>query len=222
MFKRKQFAAQLKNNSAIDGVMEGSGVIGRVEKTLGNSAFQVMMGDGTLTQGLIRGVLKGGKNSVAFIAPGSFVILELSPRAKMHEILGVINDNKSLKKLKASGALPASLCENTNADELFEFEAEGEEKAELTTKGGYMAVKEGALKAEVSERVDLLSFEEPVAVYKKARVAPSAPVKAERPVEPTSIVPTWTSAWKDDVVSDSVPILKAPECWEDAVDIDAL
>ena len=224
MYKRKQFSADLKNRAAIDGVLEGSGVIGRVEKALGNSGFQVMLGDGSLTQGLIRGVFKGGKNSVAFIGPGNFVILAYdkanTSRAKMHEILGVINDNKDLKKLKASGALPASLCENTNADDLFEHEPD--EKVEMVAKADYVPTKEGALKAELLERVGLLTFQEPVAVYKKPRVAPGAPVKAERPIESTPTVSTWTNAWKDDIVSEPVPILKAPVCWEDAVDIDAL
>ena len=243
--RRKQNAAHMKNYKALNDVIDGvSGVIGRVEKALGNSSFQIILANGSMTQGLIRGCLKGGKNSVAFVSAGAFVILaetdtEGGSRMKQHEILGVINDPKTFKMLKKSGRLPESLVSNTTADDLFDHSDEEEEDTSikpLISGASHFQAKEGAFRSAVTERLDAMtepSYDEFVTpLIKKARISAPSEVKPAGSHEVTEMTglfgetrPGWTSAWKDDFAPTPKPIERgvAPECWEDdEVNVDAL
>jgi len=235
--KRKQAAAQMKNHKALNDVLDGStGVIGRVEKALGNSSFQVLLPNGSMTQGLIRGCLKGGKNSATYITAGAFVILaetekEGGSRMKQHEILGVINDPKTFKLLKKSGRLPDTLVADTAADELFDH-GDDDEVTLLSSKtagASHSEAKTGALRSALTDELQAMS--DPVydefassPTVKKARVAPGAPMKAPRAQVSSETKPEWQSAWKDDVAPTPKPVERgaAPDCWEDEVDVDAL
>jgi hypothetical protein len=120
----KRVSAENKNKKAFKEALDGvSSLIGRVEKNLGNSAFQINLGGGRLVQGLIRGVFKGGKSSEAFVSPGIFVILAASSGlSKVHEIVGVINRKKDLKELREKNCIHSSLCDTSMTDDIFDYD----------------------------------------------------------------------------------------------------
>ena len=114
----KRAAATKKNAAAASSALAcESAIVGCVTKALGNGAFRVQLKGKELT-GLIRGLLKGGRNSAAYVQVGSWVILEensnrpnegedeetrCSGSQMMQEILGVVSDRKTFKKLIAAG-----------------------------------------------------------------------------------------------------------------------
>jgi hypothetical protein len=133
----KRCAAEKKNKGALEEALSGPNpIIGRVEKALGNSGFQVTIknpnNNGPKTvQGLIRGVFKGGRQSAAFCSPGVFVILSPSEgTSEVHEISGVINRKKDLKALKDANLIPECL-KDEECDDFFELEEEFEEEEEV-------------------------------------------------------------------------------------------
>lgn len=141
----KRAAAEKKNKNALEEALNLTNpIVGRVEKNLGNSSFQVTIkhpdNNGPKTvQGLIRGVFKGGSRSEAFCAPGVFVILAASEgKSEVHEILSVINKRKDLKALKDNNKMPLCLQDADGGDDLFDFddteEVEEEEKINLAKK----------------------------------------------------------------------------------------
>ena len=116
----KKAAATKKNAAAASGALSSeSAIVGCVTKALGNGAFRVQLKGGKELTGLIRGLLKGGRNSAAYVQVGSWVILEensnrtlnqdedeetrCSGSQMMQEILGVVTDRKVFKKLIAAG-----------------------------------------------------------------------------------------------------------------------
>jgi hypothetical protein len=141
----KRAASEKKNKDALEEALSMTNpIVGRVEKNLGNCAFQVTIkhpeNNGPKTvQGLIRGVFKGGSRSEGFCAPGVFVILAPSEsRSEVHEIVGIINKRKDLKALKDSNKMPVCLQDAEGVDDLFDFddteEVEDEEKVNLAKK----------------------------------------------------------------------------------------
>jgi hypothetical protein len=132
----KKAAAAKKNGSAITTAMAaGGGLFGRVEKSLGDCNFKIIISrNGRVTeevQGIVRGVMRGGRNSDGFIQPGCFVLLTESS-SKLHEIAGVVNRNADMKALKKEGLIPKVLTEMAGEDDLFE-EAEdvGEDEVDV-------------------------------------------------------------------------------------------
>ena len=115
----KRAAATKKNAAAASSALAcESAIVGCVTKALGNGAFRVQLKGGKELTGLIRGLLKGGRNSAAYVQVGSWVILEensnrpnegedeetrCSGSQMMQEILGVVSDRKIFKKLIAAG-----------------------------------------------------------------------------------------------------------------------
>ena len=116
----KKAAAAKKNAAAASSALESeTAIVGCVTKTLGNGAFRVQLKGGKELTGLIRGLLKGGRNSVGFVQVGSWVILaensnsalnqgedeetRCSGSQMMQEILGVVSDRKTFKKLIEAG-----------------------------------------------------------------------------------------------------------------------
>ena len=141
----KKNAAVKKNRAAATDALDGKeAIVGYVNKALGNGAFTITLKGGKEVTGLIRGVLKGGRNSAAYIVPGAWVILEensnkkdpdevagvavLSPQARplMQEILGVVSDRKTFKQLMAAGLIEERADEK---DDGFIFEHD--ESAEM-------------------------------------------------------------------------------------------
>ena len=129
----KRCAAEKKNKDAFNLAMDGECLVGKVEKNFGNSAFQVNLGGSRLVQGLIRGDLKGGMKSAAFISVGSIVFLaESEGSTKNHEILGVVKSRKELKQLKTFGRIPDSILEEADEDDIFEVEEEEDPTKDMT------------------------------------------------------------------------------------------
>lgn len=98
---------------------------GHVTAKLGNGGFRVTLKGGKEVQGLIRGIFKGGKNSVGFVSPGMYVIL--APNAgrhdmKVHEIVGVINNRKDMKALMEAG-----LIDEDAKDDMFDHSGDESE-----------------------------------------------------------------------------------------------
>lgn len=126
--KSKKAAAENKNKRQI-AVALGSeySIVGRVVGSLGNSTFRIQLAKGEEVKGLIRGVLKGGRNSEAYVSAGMYVILAESTN-KMHEILGVVNKKSDLKALKDSGFL-TGLTEKDDECDLFDYSEDDDESA---------------------------------------------------------------------------------------------
>jgi hypothetical protein len=129
----KRVAAEKRNRQALDMALDGVCLVGKVEKSLGNSGFQVNLGGNRLVQGLIRGVLKGGMKSAAFVSVNSFVFLaESEGSTHNHEILGVVKSRKELKQLESLGRIHASLLESAEEDDIFEQEEEDDPTKDMT------------------------------------------------------------------------------------------
>ena len=129
----KRVAAEKRNRQALDMAYDGACLVGKVEKSLGNSGFQVNLGGNRLVQGLIRGVLKGGMKSAAFVSVNSFVFLaESEGSTHNHEILGVVKSRKELKQLESLGRIHPSLLESAEDDDIFEQEEEDDPTKDMT------------------------------------------------------------------------------------------
>lgn len=126
----KKMAATKKNAgsiaAAIAMAMAGGDTptFGRVDKALGNGMFKITViknNKPVEVQGMIRGVLRGGQNSVAFIAADMFVLLSES-NTKVHEIAAVINRRSDIKQLKKEGLISKMLTATLEGgeDDLFE------------------------------------------------------------------------------------------------------
>ena len=141
----KRCAAEKKNKDAFNLAMDGECLVGKVEKNLGNSAFQVNLGGSRIVQGLIRGVLKGGMKSAAFISVGAIVFLaECEGSTKNHEILGVVKSRKELKQLKTFGRIPDSILDEVNEDDIFEAEDEEDPTKDMTEEEAMTYLKKRA------------------------------------------------------------------------------
>lgn len=135
----KKMAATKKNAgsiaAAIATAMAGGDTptFGRVDKALGNGMFKITIiknNKPVEVQGMIRGVLRGGQNSVAFIATDMFVLLSES-NTKVHEIAAVINRRSDIKQLKKEGLISKMLTATLEGgeDDLFE-DREDEDEAD--------------------------------------------------------------------------------------------
>jgi hypothetical protein len=141
----KRCAAEKKNKDAFNLAMDGECLVGKVEKNFGNSAFQVNLGGSRIVQGLIRGVLKGGMKSAAFISVGAIVFLaECEGSTKNHEILGVVKSRKELKQLKTFGRIPDSILDEVNEDDIFEVEEEEDPTKDMTEEEAISYLKKRA------------------------------------------------------------------------------
>ena len=135
----KKAAVTKKMKTALaDALTDEETIVGRVVGALGNGGFRVSLKDKEV-QGLIRGVFKGGKNSESFVCAGMYVILApnssraagegtcLQRKAKVHEIIGVINNKKDMKALKEAG-----LITEDAKDDLFDYSDDESEEPDLT------------------------------------------------------------------------------------------
>jgi len=153
----KKRAAGNKNSKVLDEMLSGvKSILGRVEKNLGNSGFQVTIKNKDneapkTVQGLARGVFKGGsRNSATFISPGAFVILAdavdpIGGGMTTHEIIGVINSRKEYNLLKEKDMIPGCLMDQKDSgDDAFEFVESDEESEEVEDEDAARAKKESA------------------------------------------------------------------------------
>lgn len=234
----KRFAAETKNKKAFQAALDNKvGIIGRVEKALGNGGFQITIQDDKTiktVQGLIRGVFKGGAKSEAFVMAGMYVILaKAEGRSPVHEIVGVVNKKKDLKALKDAGAVPAALIQESAADDLFDYagidedaEMEGDDKKAYNR----VAAKHAVARSGVKEALEALVPESPEKVrraHMAAPVAPGAPVK-KAPV-PSAVqadnIPSMLWGARDDEPALLQPVFLPANAsnWEDdEIDISAI
>jgi hypothetical protein len=138
----KRNAADNKNNKVIAEALNGKeAIFGKVEKVLGNCAFQIQIQDPKskapkkkIVQGLIRGSFKGGSKSETHVSIGTFVILApAQERIDNHAIIGVINENKVLKELIDAKVIPEFLIEGDNGvpEDIFDYSEVQEEEINL-------------------------------------------------------------------------------------------
>lgn len=141
--KSKKAAAELKNKKQVAMALHSDySIIGRVVGTLGHSTFRISLPKGKEVQGLIRGVLKGGRNSEAYVTAGTYVILAEST-GTVHEILGVINKKSDLKTLKEAGFLD-EIAEKDDECDLFDYSDEEKDSPEATEAPGAPVKKKGS------------------------------------------------------------------------------
>ena len=148
----KKMAAEKKNRGAVDSAIYGEEEIevGCVIKSLGNGGFSIQLKDGKEVSGLIRGVLKGGRNSAAYVTAGAWVVLAPNnsgsyshDRPMMQEILGVVKDRRAFKELQKAGLIEATAI--VKEDDGFEFdytEQEAKEEQEDEESGKRERVRE--------------------------------------------------------------------------------
>lgn len=136
-------------------------MVARVEKPIGFCQFlaKLEQADGSLRDVtvLVRGKFKGGKNCPARVETGCFVMVEGDIKRTL-EVVGVVNRQSELDKLRKSGRISEKLAGEEHAlDELFDYSAEDEEAEALKAK---------AKKAEKESMTDVL-----IAKYKQRAAA---------------------------------------------------
>jgi hypothetical protein len=150
-------------------------------------------------------------------------------RSPVHEILGVINKKKDLKALKDAGAVPASLIQESAADDLFDYagldedaEMEGDDKKAYNR----VAAKHAVARSGVKEALEALVPESPEKARRArasvpAPVAPGAPKKAVQ----ADNIPSMLWGARDDETAPLQPVFLPanPSNWEDdEIDISAI
>lgn len=162
----KRVAVENKNKKVLADALDGKeAIFGKVEKALGNCAFQIKIQDPKsktakvkVIQGLIRGSFKGGAKSETFLAAGMFVVLApAEERSESHEIIGVINKKKDLKALMDDNLIPLAIQDADGGDDLFDYtgvvEDDGLDKEERKARARILAAQGGggAAKSDVVE-----------------------------------------------------------------------
>ena len=163
----KKAAATKKNAAAASGALEcESAIVGCVTKALGNGAFRVQLKGAKEVTGLIRGILKGGRNSAAYVQIGSWVILEENSNRPnegedeetrcagsqmMQEILGVVTDRKIFKKLVAAGHIQLADDEKDEGEGGFVFDRDEGVMSSSDDEDGKKEKKEKKVRAAPAE-----------------------------------------------------------------------
>lgn len=127
---------------------EGKYILARVEKAIGFCQFQAKaeMPDGSVRDVtvLVRGKFKGGKNCATHVEAGCFVLVQ-GDIGRTLEIVGVVNRQSEMNKLRQSGRMSKKLMgDDQDLDDLFDH---SEEEAALGPEG----------KAQKEEGNDLVS-----------------------------------------------------------------
>ncbi len=138
----KKMAAQAytKMKSLDAATTDGKYYVARVEKALGNCGFQatIELPNGRLqeVQVLVRGKMKGGRACATRVEVGNFVLADGDISKKVLEVVGVVNRQAELDKLKRSGRVSRSFVEaterkrNGNEEDDDIFDREGVEQEE--------------------------------------------------------------------------------------------
>jgi hypothetical protein len=113
----KKMAAQAytKMKSLDAATTDGKFYIARVEKALGNCGFQatIELPNGRVqeVQVLVRGKMKGGRACATRVEVGNFVLADGDITKKVLEVVGVVNRQAELDKLKRSGRVSRGFVE---------------------------------------------------------------------------------------------------------------
>lgn len=136
----KKMAAQAytKIKSLDAATSEGKYYVARVEKALGNCGFQAVIETPTglrEVQVLVRGKMKGGRACATRVEVGCFVLADGDINKKVLEVVGVVNRQPELEKLKRSGRVSTKFVADAGAagggdglDDLFDREGAEQEE----------------------------------------------------------------------------------------------
>jgi hypothetical protein len=136
----KKMAAQAytKIKSLDAATSEGKYYVARVEKALGNCGFQAVIETSTglrEVQVLVRGKMKGGRACATRVEVGCFVLADGDINKKVLEVVGVVNRQPELEKLKRSGRVSTKFVADAGAagggdglDDLFDREGAEQEE----------------------------------------------------------------------------------------------
>lgn len=250
----KKLAAVLHSTAkALDEATVGQHLVAKVEKALGNCAFAAVVelptGATMATQVLIRGKFKGGsRNGVNRVIPGCYVLVEGDPtKAKVLEVVGVVNRQSGLERLKRSDR-GAALTHEEDLDDLFERSEEDEEELDpwakeldehVEKRAEGLAARYGrkertrdvapeagsALDTDLAEGFDLFAAEMPTS--RKLRRAPRALREPYGGASGGSDAPSAPTEEElaEELAAAAAEALKSravPTCWEDELDIDAI
>lgn len=98
---KKMASRAVRQEAALDSALSGKYEIALVEKSLGRSQFNVLIGKTPRTVAVTSAVLRCGPNGGSYITAGSYVIVEGT------EVLGVVAANsKGFKALRKAGRIP--------------------------------------------------------------------------------------------------------------------
>jgi hypothetical protein len=137
----KKMAAQAytKMKSLDAATTDGKYYVARVEKALGNCGFQatIELPNGRVheVQVLVRGKMKGGRACATRVEVGCFVLADGDISKKVLEVVGVVNRQAELEKLKRSGRVSRSFVEaaerkHNGQDDEDLFDRDGAEEQE--------------------------------------------------------------------------------------------
>ena len=251
----KKLAAVLHSTAkALDEATVGQHLVAKVEKALGNCAFAAVVelptGATMATQVLIRGKFKGGnKNGVNRVIPGCYVLVEGDPtKAKVLEVVGVVNRQSGLERLKRSDRGAALTC-GADLDDLFDRSEEDEEELDpwakeldehLEKRAEGLAARYGrkertrdvapeagsALDTDLAEGFDLFAEAAAARKLRRAPRAPKEPYGGASGGSDISAPPAPTEEeLAEELAAAAAEALKSravPTCWEDELDIDAI
>ena len=134
----KKMAAVMHGTAkALEEAVKGDHLVAKVEKALGNCAFSAIVelpnGSTMPTQVLVRGKYKGGgRNGPSRVEAGCYVLVEGDPtKAKVLEVVGVVNRQSGLERLKRAARAEALTAEAEDIDDLFDRSDEEPQKADI-------------------------------------------------------------------------------------------
>jgi hypothetical protein len=130
---KKMASQKFSNGKALDdAAREGKYLVAKVIKSVGNCAFEakLQLPNGKIqdVKVLIRGKMRGGKNCVTRVEKDCYVLVENSDQTKLMEVVGVINRQTDLERLRKSARISAKLAaegdDHGELDDLFDRSGE--------------------------------------------------------------------------------------------------
>lgn len=142
---KKMAAQQLSKIVAVEAaIAEGKYLSAKIVKSIGNCSFEAKLqtADGKLIdcKVLVRGKMKCGTNGATRIEKDCYVLVENSDPKKLMEVVGVVNRQAELDRLRRGGRVSRQLDDvgegaGGNLDDLFDRGEEGEEGADMAGDG---------------------------------------------------------------------------------------
>jgi hypothetical protein len=255
----KKMAAVMHGTAkALEEAVKGEHLVAKVEKALGNCAFSAIVelpnGSTMATQVLVRGKYKGGgKNGPSRVEVGCYVLVEGDPtKAKVLEVVGVVNRHSGLERLKRAARAEALTAEAEDIDDLFDRSDEEAQKADIwadamknrealvreayaakraeamATRYGTKAAGEREMAPELGSALEAAEdsgFDLFAAAETKA---PRRLRKAPAATAPAAAAPTAAPSEEEladadlEAALDTFTQRAVPATWEDEVDIDAI
>jgi hypothetical protein len=144
---KKMAAQQLSKIVAVEAaIAEGKYLSAKIIKSIGNCSFEAKLqtADGRLVdcKVLVRGKMKCGVNGATRIEKDCYVLVENSDPKKLMEVVGVVNRQTELDRLRRGGRVSRQLDDvgegaGGNLDDLFDRGEEGEEEGAAMAGDGF-------------------------------------------------------------------------------------